>query len=411
MNYNFISSFLDYTADAESPTSFFVWSAVSALSAVMKDQVYWDVGHEKVYPNIYVLLIAKSGVCRKNTPVQIVERLVSSVGTVRVISGRSTVQAIVKDLGSIVTTSAGVTIQGANALIKTPELSAFFHDDPETIKLLTDLYDAHETWTNSTVGGGKQTLNDVCLSMLAASNEILLKEVFTSAALYGGLLARTFVIMESKRRHKNSRTQINLNSLQIHQAQLKAHLHKLSSVKGPIRFTDTALAVYEDWYMSIDDDKYASKSGVEARLHTGVVKLAMCLAAAEERFFENRVIHSEHVEKSIEMAVKLLPNYEILTMSAGRSLIADPMTLIIRSLLKSKDHQTTRRALLRNNFGDLDVETLDKCIITLEQTGVICSLAVAGETGYRLTERFVAELMKKQELTSQKIQSNGHIKH
>jgi len=405
MSYNFIDGFLEYTQDAESPTSFFTWAAISSLSCIMKDNIYWDTGFDKVYPNIYVLLVAKSGICRKGTPLKVMTGVVNKVGTARVISGRITIQSIVRELGSTQTTASGVMLSGASGLLLAEELSSFFHAEPETIKILTDLYDSHDNWTNSTITGGKQELKDVSLSMLAASNEVLLREVFTSAALYGGLLARTFVIMESRRRHKNSRMQININHLKGCQTLLHEHLHRLSSVKGHVIFSPRAQEVYEEWYQSINDDSYSSKSGVEARIHTGVIKLSMCLAAAEEAFFHDRTVQKHHVELAIDMAVKLLPNYDMLTMGSGKSIISDPMTTIIGCLWKAKNFEMTRKSLLRYNFGDLDVDTLDKCVITMEQSGALCSLAVAGETGYRLTEKFVLELSKRRETPN----NNGHI--
>jgi hypothetical protein len=136
---------------------------------------------------------------------------------------------------------------------------------------------------------------------------------------------------------------------------------------------------------------------VEARIHTGVIKLAICLAAAEESFFREFLIEKRHIDVAIDMALALLPNYDILTMGTGKSTIADPMTLIIRCLLKSKNHELTRRSLLRSNFGDLDVETLDKCVITMEQSGALQTLAVSNEPGYKLTERFVLEFSKRRE--------------
>ena len=392
--FNYIEKFLEFTAEAESPTSFFEWSGIATLSAIMKDNLYFDTGFDKIYPNIYVLLIAKSGQCRKGTPLKVMKSLITSVGTVRLVAGRATVQAIVKELGSTGTSSSGALITGANALLYSEELSAFFHDDPETIPLLTDLYDSHDTWADSTVGAGRRELKDVCISLIGASNEVLLRDVFTSQALYGGLLARTFVVMESKRRHKDSRMGVNLKNLQNLKTELKQHLVRLANIKGLIKFSADAIKEYDEWYYSIDDDKYTSKSGVEARMHTSVLKLAICLAAAEEEFFRDLTVQTRHVSKAIDMMLSLLHNYDILTMGSGKSVVAEPMTTVIRCLLKAKNNELSRKSLLRMNFGDLDVETLDKSMLTLEQSGAAKSISVLGEPGYKLTEKFVLTLEK-----------------
>lgn len=397
MGFNFLTQFLEYTQDAESPTSFFRWSAIATLSAVMKDNVYWDVGFDRINPNIYVLLIAKSGTCRKGLPLKISESLLNKVGTVRMITGRATIQAVIKELNSTTTNANGVTHSGANALLYSEELSAFFHEGPETISVLTDLYDSHARWTNRTVGSGTQELENVCLSLLGASNEILLREVFTSQALYGGLLARTFIVMESRRRHKNSRMTVNFGNLTHLEGKLKAHLVRLAGIKGKVKFSAEAKAEYDEWYMSIDDDKYTSKSGVEARMHTGVIKLAICLAAAEEEFFRDLMVQKAHVSQAIDMTLELLPNYDMLTLAGSKSVVAEPMTIVVKTLLKTKGHRIARKTILRANFGDLDVESLDKAIVTMEQSGVVRTVSVNGEPGYQLTEKFISEITKVKE--------------
>ena len=86
-------------SELESPQSFWYWSGLCAISAVVKDQVYLERWAYKLYPNIYVMLHADSGL-KKGPPVGLAKTLVKRVNNTRVISGRSSIQGILKELGT-----------------------------------------------------------------------------------------------------------------------------------------------------------------------------------------------------------------------------------------------------------------------------------------------------------------------
>lgn len=205
---NFISDFLEFTKEAESPTQFLRWSAIGCIGAVLRDNVYIDANFGRVYPNLYVILVARSGACRKGLPLKVTKSLISKVNNTKIIDGRTSIQAVVAELAKNYTQHTpggkGYVVQGASGLLYTEELAAFMVDDKATIPILTDLYDYREEWTNHLKSSDTERLKNVCLSMIAASNETFLKEVYTKSALYGGLLGRTVIIYEQKRRHKNA---------------------------------------------------------------------------------------------------------------------------------------------------------------------------------------------------------------
>jgi len=62
---------------------------------------------------------------------------------------------------------------------------------------------------------------------------------------------------------------------------LVEHLTNLSKCKGAISVTDEARKYYDDWYMSIEDDKF-DRAGVIARMHTGVLKVSILLQQPEK---------------------------------------------------------------------------------------------------------------------------------
>lgn len=387
---NFIDMFLEYTKDAESPTSFFKWSAISALSAVMRDNVYFDAGYERIYPNTYILLVASSGACRKGSPLKIAQRLVQLTNNTKVISGRTSIQGAMTVLSQFETKSG---IRGASALMYSEELSAFLVDDPAAIKILTDWYDFHETWNNSLVGG-ITTLNNVCVSLLGASNEHLLKDVYTDKANYGGLLARTFIVMEERRRHKNSRMFIQPEKYDPEN--LLKHLRGLARIKGPILFTEQAKQEYDDWYNAIEDEAYHSRSGVLERIHTGVLKLSMILASAEpEILLSNKIIVQQaHISQAIELCWGILRNYDMLLVGSQSTPVVHQMALVIRELRRAPNYQLSRKQLIfKLWYEGIDAPTLDNIITTMAQGGMLQSLLFNAEESYRLTEMGIEKIL------------------
>src|SRR6266516_8035161 len=84
--------------EVESPKSFWYWSALATISAIVKDNVYLNRGGlYKLYPNIYVMLHADTGM-KKGPPVNFARDLVKRVNNTKLIHGRSSIQGILKEL-------------------------------------------------------------------------------------------------------------------------------------------------------------------------------------------------------------------------------------------------------------------------------------------------------------------------
>src|SRR5215813_6126879 len=94
-----LEDLLDATAELESSRKFFLWSGLSAISAVVKNNVwverYGGTGILTVYPNLYILLVAPSG-HRKGVPVSIAKALVAEAGGAKIIAGRSSIEGILQ---------------------------------------------------------------------------------------------------------------------------------------------------------------------------------------------------------------------------------------------------------------------------------------------------------------------------
>jgi hypothetical protein len=382
---SFVKQFLEFTKEYESPTSFFKWAAYSAVGAVLRDNVYMAEGYRIITPNIYVLLLAQSAMHRKSVPVGLVGDLVSEIRNTKIIRGRTSIQAVLDDLSGIITDrESGTPIRGGSCLLCAEELASFIVQSPEAVPILTDIYDFRKEWTSSLRGAGKFKISNLCVTMCAASNEVLLKEVYTDLAIGGGLLGRTFFVKPDEFRKGNSllKKEVEKYDTKI----LINSLRDISKLKGEILFDDGAQAEYDRWYDAwrmLCQDK-ADKSGVMGRIHTGIKKIAAILAISNRN---ELVVRRQDVEESIEECLKLLPNYESFISAQGKSSEAEAASILIDVLKSEKTHRIDRKDFLYAHYMDVSAEMLEKILKTFEGAGIV--QRVIGDKGeeIRLTQK------------------------
>lgn len=77
----FLRQYLDYaTPMSEAPKQFHVGAALAIQSAILGRNVYMDFGPRHLYPNLYLVVVGKSGLPRKSTAILPVRRLVDAYG-------------------------------------------------------------------------------------------------------------------------------------------------------------------------------------------------------------------------------------------------------------------------------------------------------------------------------------------
>lgn len=387
---NFISDFEGYCSALESPTSYITWSALACIAAVMRDNCFIEFEYEKIYPNIYVILYATSGASRKGPPIKIAGSLVKEVSNTKFLGGRFTIQAAMKVLSEVQRDDKGGAIKGGSCLMYSEEIAAMFAGEGKsTVDILTEWYEFHKEWTNNILANESiQTINNVCVSILAATNDVLFKKVFTADAIYGGLLARIFLVAESNRRQRNSRMYKGV-STESERPKLISHLRRISQLRGAIVPTDEARAYYDHWYNSIDD-AVRDPTGVLHRMHTSVVKLAMILCAADYKF--NFVLEKEHFEQAIDLVSSIMKNYKLVAGGAGTSRTAASTKEFLSILMQDTEGKgVDKKVMIRRLFGVVDpadVEVAADNLIKAEYIEIKASR-------YVLTEKFKEDYQQK----------------
>lgn len=415
---NWLSEITAQHSELESPTTFWYWSAVAAISAVVKDQVWLNRQIYNLYPNIYVMLHAESGL-KKGPPVSMAKQLVKAVNNTKIISGRSSIQGILKKLGTAQTEPGGKINNKSIAFICSSELSSSIVDDKVASKILTDLYDRQYNvgeW-ESLLKMESFQLKDPTITMLTATNEAMSEDFFTKSAIQGGYFARTFIIYENKRNRPNSLIAplTNPPNYTTSSDYLKV-LGKLHGEFQPlagmelsdtfqykkmkpegVRYFTAAGLIYDDWYDSfieiIDAQETKDETGTLNRFGDSVLKVAMLLSLARS---PELVIYEEAMHEAIMMCEKLLGNVRKATMGKqGISNASIFKSMVINELLYRENHRVTRTVLMKKMWMHYATpEEFDFIMQSFDQSGMIITSSIGNQILYDMPTNQVVELSR-----------------
>jgi hypothetical protein len=417
---NWLDELIKEHSEFESPMSFWWWGALASISAITKDNIWMDRYLYKLYPNIYVMLHADSGL-KKGPPIAMARKLANAVGGVKVITGRSSVQGILKEMGTtqLRPEDKGRVSQKSNVFVCSSELTSSLVDDPVATKILTDLFDRsyNEGEWKSLLKMEQFTLVDPTISMFTATNDSMSEDFFTKSAVRGGYMARTFMIYESKRNRKNS-----LAYPPEHLPDYKKYteyLRKIANLRGPFKpfalleprdeyqhrrvidgrnlYFSTAGAIYEDWYSQfidlIDNLENKDETGTLNRFGDSVLKVAMLLALAEKPELE---ISELAMTKAITTCEKLLGNVRRTTHGKqGLSNTAALKTMIINELFQRETHKVTREVLMKKMWTHYaDAMEFDNIMQSFDAAGLIKTASIGNVITYEMLPAQVEELKK-----------------
>lgn len=415
---NWIDELVKLHSEVEAPQSFYKWAGIAAISAILKDNVWIDRQIFLQYPNIYVMFHADSGM-KKGAPVGMAKSIVKAVGNTRVISGRSSIQGILKELGDVqshMEPGGKLVVAKSTAFICSSELTSSIVEDRAATTILTDLYDRSynpDAW-RSLLKSETFDLKDPTITMLTATNEAHSTDFFMNKDIMGGFFARTFIIHENEENTTNS-LQVPLK-VKIDYKQQAEYLKVLAKLKGPFRptasreqseefrnkiknertdeyeyYTDAG-GVYELWYRQFKKDIKLARdpTGTLNRFGESVWKVAMILALAEK---PELVITERAMTSAIRTCEKLIENIRKVTFGRDSAEGNNPMRkrIIILELVNRENHKISRKQLLSTYWIQGNRDEWDECIVSLLETGAIKVDKIGNELVYWMDDETVEE--------------------
>ena len=388
---SWLKEFLESTKDLEPPQDFFFWAGASAIAGVVKGNVLLNRFSYYLYPNIYVMLIANSGL-RKGIPISYARRMVAKVDNNRVIIGRNSIQAVISKLAKAHMTDSGTMIKDSTAYLVSGEFTNFLHHDPFALNALTDLYDTgyHDAggWVNSLKTSSDEVLKKVNLTMLGATSPVHFRDVIHTKDIEGGFIARTYLIYAKDKHTLNSLVKEPDNVPDVDE--LVKYLKTLSRLEGRFQWVDDAASFYDKWYIDYNnkkrDKKLEDRTGTSNRFEDHILKVAMILSLSKRTDLK---ITKADLEESIDVCFNFLTSLDQMMMSSGsdKSSLADQSRVILRELVISGPAKwISRKEILRRSWGDVSATDLSSVIDTFSQAGVVIDKLDKGDQHYKLSE-------------------------
>jgi len=369
------------TEGTEVPPMFALWSGINSISSVLGRNISMDMGTYTVYPNMYTVLVAGSGRCRKSTAIGVMEKVIKGITPplnliAQKITPEGLIQAIRKaepptkqpgeDTSVIVAPDRAV----CDGLVVCDELATFINkrsQEAGLAALLIQFFDCRDEVKYTTKTHGDEVANNTCLGMIGASTFEWLRTAFDEHSIGGGLTSRViFVYVQNPPPPVAITTFSQEKELVL--KNLQAHLGRIRNLKGKVTFSPAAKAWYVDWYENtwaggpspspFFDNKYLSGYASRRALH--LKKISMCLAAADFTL-EIDLHHIEMAHQILLQAELLMPHVMSLIVTSEGGHNRD----LVYNKIKSKG-QISRRQLMTDMSYKMDAREMADILNTLE---------------------------------------------
>jgi hypothetical protein len=375
---NWLDSLVSECAHVETPQSWLWWSFLSCISAAAGNNYYLTtLKGDLIYkPNLYIMLLGESGL-GKGFPINRAKLLVAKAEVTRVIAGRSSIQAIVQELSRAKPAGEGkAPITDSRGFIINGELSTAIIQDPDSLTILTDLYDGHYNpeWTNLLKGDGAEKLKNPYITALFGSSPAHFYDSIPQANIEGGYIGRNLIVYEEKR----SQDVDLLDSGEAKEGdkfddfiipKYVPHLNKIHNTKGQLVPSTEGRELFNTWRRKWRASQTYDKTGFLNRVPDHVLKVSMCLALSEWDF--NGEISQHHIESAIDKVVSLVYANKRTTEGRGPDPLAASTKAALDYLIAANNQTMTRKQLLWKGYGVYNSFTLDQILENLTEMGWI----------------------------------------
>jgi len=367
---DFITGYLEYTQNLESPVSYNLWCGISCIAAALQRKVYLRWGISTLYPNMYIVLIGPSGRCRKGEAMGAATDIVKSVG-IKIVAESITREALIRDIQESISSyndpDTGNIKFHCSLTAFNEELAVFLgQGDVKFLADLTDWYNSKDDWTYRTKGSGTDKIQGICFNLLGATAPDWLISILPQEAIGGGFTSRIIFVVEENKRAVVARPYVPDDKLRD---ALISDLEKIYIMAGEIKMDGDALGMYTDWYINqskepaLKDIRFA---GYNERRATHLRKLSMICAASKRNA---RVIVLKDIERALTILESAEKRMEKVFKGLGRSRYSELTMIVFEYIVKEKE--VNRSRILRQFYLDVDDYTCDIITKTLLAMRVI----------------------------------------
>ena len=336
----FIGEYVDFMAGKnDAPQTFHVFSALVLLGACLGNRVWIPYGNKKLYPNLYVCLLAGSSNFRKTTCIRNTKRILRRFEESLIISDRFSMERLFQDLAA-----------KPQGIFMWPEFASamkYFQKSymAGMIETLTEFFDCPEDYKRALLKEEVVIKNPVVCIFTGSTPEWLFANMKEEDIL-GGFYGRFIYVIAQKKEKSLSRAP------DIEEKEINHLAEKLSRLKGIQGEVDLAKAGedFDDFYAVIDRESSKITGGglhqaFYARICENTLKLATLYHFSKS---DDLTLSTEAMSRAINLATHLK---EVLADALKKDLAPTPEMKNKLRVLKiiQKDPGIPHGRLLKNS--------------------------------------------------------------
>tara|TARA_Y100000310_G_scaffold342573_1_gene446377 strand:- start:795 stop:2000 length:1206 start_codon:yes stop_codon:yes gene_type:complete len=383
---DWISAYLKYTEETESPKSYHTWTAIACIAGALARKVYFKIGSLNVYPNFFTMLVGSSGKLRKGAAMGVGEDLFRQLNldmAAEAITREALLIRMSKASRNFMYPDGSQGVHSSLTLFSKELTTLTGVQNNKFLADLTDWYDCHEVWTNDTKNKGTDTIEGMYLNILAATAPDWIPQILPIAAVGGGFTSRCIFIVETEK-YKILPMPPPLDA-QL-RLSLIEDLKDIRGITGQYVFDDDATNKYNAWYVETETKK---KDGVYAlqdpRLYSycerravHLFKLCMVICAATT---SERVISVDMLERALGVLEAAEQRMSGIFVGVGLNELAQKQALIM-SYLKTHGNATREEVLVKyyRDINITDLENIERSMCVMGVIDVIPLMADGAKT-------------------------------
>lgn len=268
----FVERYIEYASEfTDAPEIFHRHIAYSILSTILARKVFLWQGHKRVFPNLWLIVIAPSSFYRKSFSLSISDDILRGVteltGDRYILPREFSREKLVSILSE--------TPQGLLIAYEFRTFMALMSRDymAGTQSMITELFDCPTIYDRE-IGGKKFEIKDACINILAATTIDWMKTSIKDVDMASGFLPRFLVVPFAGQKERIMAWQEphDINK----QDKLVRHLANLSTLRGPCSIGPEARSYYVDWYVRFE--KEWSRPGILSPFYARIQEYAKKLA-------------------------------------------------------------------------------------------------------------------------------------
>ena len=298
---SYISDYLLFTSNTESPADYHRWACLSSLSVLAGRRFWFDLGPIRYYPNLYVVLVGHPGV-KKSSALDRAKDIIRGVNCCPIAAAQATKEFIAKVMsqdkfqGKKFFKWNGKMEEYNQYAIFATELTQFIGVNPlSMLDFLTTVY-TEKVYDCDTKGQGSDLVVGPYITLLACLTPEMMKGYIKMNILTGGFARRTIFVYgmygEPVPWPGISKEMLDAGAKCIQWGKaMQAHC-------GEFTLDKEAKEWYEKWYVdlqtNITEISKPYTEGYYRTKHEALFKCAMLVSLSED--LENRVLSQAHLE-------------------------------------------------------------------------------------------------------------------